>query len=513
MKLTLKFLILFITTLIFGCSDEREPMTMENVIVAGKILNQDRFPDNYTIKIFENNLVSFGNYHTAFINDDGSFKIKFEKSFSSDVYLMYGGLIALFVSPGDSIYVEMDANEVLHTNSKNKYDIQSLTFSGNNEQINNEIKDFLPLVFNVNTQVAYNNEKTLKPEQYLNYLKGKKLKQTQILDSLIKTKDYSEKFIKWSRLLIDYRFASSLFHYTWFYPHSNNKDKKKFEVIDIPESFYSAIKDIPISNSEAIMNSSYSRFLHEYFLTNTDYNSNFSKKYRESRGEFGKSELFQDEFELYLKSILQDYDGIAAEILISQKLFGLLETYKRTDVFENLYPKYKKNLANGFCTLLDVKYYEVKLQEESPEKSKSLFKQENNIEVVANDILKRIIDKNKGKAICLDFWATWCGPCLVEFEYSKKLAKTFAGKDIEFVFLCVKSEKDKWEEKLNEYKLSGSHYLLNDSEYDLLSQKFEIIGIPHYVLIDKNGKIIDGKAPHPSTGEQLIGLINEYINE
>src|SRR5690606_26313423 len=118
-----------------------------------KILNQDRFPDNYTIKIFENNLVSFGNYHTAFINDDGSIKIKFEKSFSSDVYLMYGGLIALFVSSGDSIYVEMYANEVLHTNSKNKYDIQSLTFSGNNEQINNEIKAFLPLVFNVNTQV------------------------------------------------------------------------------------------------------------------------------------------------------------------------------------------------------------------------------------------------------------------------------------------------------------------------------------------------------------------------
>ena len=512
MELTLKSLLLFITILIFGCSNERESVTTKNVIVTGKILNQDKFPDNYTIKIFENNLVSFGNTHTAFINDDGSFQIEFEKFFTSDIYLMYGSLVTLFVSPGDSIHVEFDANELLNPNPDNRHKIQSLKFSGSNKQINNEIKNSMPQIFYENPFEATNKEKTLQPEDYLNYLENVKTKRIQILDSLQKTNEYSEEFIKWSQLLIDYRFASRLFHYTWFYPRSNNKGKRKFEVIDIPESFYKAIEDIPISNNEAIINSSYPRFLHEYFLANTERNSTFYKKNRELRGEFAQSDLFQEEFEKYLKIISNKYDGIASEIFISQKLFGLLDYHNRTDVFEIVYPKYKEEIRHELCYILDKKYAKKKLEEASPEKNESLLKENNEIEIVANDILKKIIDKNKGKVILLDFWATWCGPCLMEFEHSKRLAKTYEKKNIEFVYLCVKSKKEKWEDKLREYNLSGSHYLLDDSEYDILSQKFQIVGIPHYVLIDKDGKIINSKAPNPSSGRQLTSLIDKYIN-
>ena len=348
MKLIQNFFILLLIILIFGCSSKTESIFIDNVVVTGKILNQDKFPDNYTIKIFENNLISFGTYHTAFINDDGSFKIEFEKSFSSDVYLMYGSLITLFVSPGDSVYVEFDANELLNTNRESQYKYESLKFSGDNAQINSEIKDFLPHIFYENPFEATNKEKTLHPTDYLNYLENIKTKRTQILDSLQRTNEYSKDFIKWSRLLIDYRFASKLFHYTWFYPRSNNKEKRKFEVIDIPESFYKAIENIPLTNAEALINSNYPRFLHEYFLTNTDYNSTFDKKLRESRGKFAQSDLFQEEFEKYLKKIDEKYDGIASEILISQKLYGLMDSYNRLDVFEAVYPKYKKRLSDGF---------------------------------------------------------------------------------------------------------------------------------------------------------------------
>jgi hypothetical protein len=134
-------LIGFVAILFSSC--DKSQSNNENVIIAGKILNQQNYPDNYTIKIFENNLVNFnGNTHTEFIEDNGSFKFKFEKSFSSDIYLNYGHLITLFVNPGDSIYIEMDADELFMQNRKNQYSLISLKFSGDSKQINEEINLF-----------------------------------------------------------------------------------------------------------------------------------------------------------------------------------------------------------------------------------------------------------------------------------------------------------------------------------------------------------------------------------
>ena len=509
-------LFLFIALLIFGCS-EKEPLSIKRVIVAGKIINQKKYPDNYTMKVFENNPVNFmGNYHTSFIKDDGSFKVEYEKSFASNVLLCNGSDgIELFVRPGDSIYVEMDANEVLNPNPEDHYNLQSLKFSGSNEQMNNEIKLFHSIIEKRNSIGAITHkEETLQPEEYLEYLKSKKLEQTHILDSLKGKKNFSKEFLQWSQLTIDYQFAQRIFHYTWYYPLANNKKEKRFQVIDIPGSFYKAIEDIPFDSEVALSNGIYPRFLHEYFITNTYYKSAFFKKQLELGAKFRTSDLFQDEFEKILKKIQQEYKGVASEILLSQQLFGLLDVYKRIDVFENLYPIYKKDLRNSFCAIIEAKYSELKLGEKSPEHDKSLVKQEDGIGIgiAANDLLKGIIDKNKGKVIYLDFWATWCGPCVVEFTYSKKIAKAFENRNVEFVYLCVKSEKANWEDKIRENNLPGEHYLLNNSEYDVLSQKFQVIGIPHYVLIDKSGNIIDDNAPHPSSSSELINLIEKYLD-
>jgi thiol-disulfide isomerase/thioredoxin len=514
MKNLTNYLILILAIVLTSCSTKKDSTIEKKAIITGKILNQNKYSDNYTIKVFEIDLVSsLGKYHTEFINDDGSFKIEFNKSFSSDVYLMYGNLITVFIGAGDSVYVEFDADEYSNANEENRYNPKSLKFSGSNEQINEEIKIFGSLINN-KTKILEenNNEKTMLPEEYLSYIKKNKANQSHILDSLTRSTDCSKEFIKWANFEIDYRFASKLFHYTWFYPDANNKGKRNFEVIDIPESFYSSIKNIPINNEAAIINTNYFRFLHEYFLTNTDLHSEVFRQNIESRGKFAKSDSFQIAFEELLRTIKKDYKGIAYEILISQKLFSLMDSYKRLDVFETLYPNYENKLSHDFFNILYEKYSELKLNEQNSTKNENLSKQNNNIEIVANNILDEIIEKNKGKVLYIDFWATWCGPCLMEFENSKNVAKIFENKNIEFVYLCVKSEKENWEDRLREYKLSGNQYLLNDSEYDILSQKFQVVGIPHYVLIDKNGKVIDGNAPHPSNKDQLISLINRYID-
>eukprot|EP01029_Cantina_marsupialis_P000911 TRINITY_DN1071_c0_g1_i4.p5 TRINITY_DN1071_c0_g1~~TRINITY_DN1071_c0_g1_i4.p5 ORF type:complete len:548 (-),score=46.71 TRINITY_DN1071_c0_g1_i4:11847-13490(-) len=510
LKQAIVYLLTFLIVGFVGCSYQKESGKSQKVIVSGLVLNHDKYPNNYTVKIFDKDPIDlYGKSHTAFINDDGSFTIEFDKLFPSDVYLVYGRSHLVFVSPGDSIHVEMEASAVI--DSKDETSLSSLKFSGSNKRLNEEITLFRN---SLHTECSFDityHESTLAPEEFLNYMKEVKKKQEEVLNSLLLKRELSEDFIRWSKHYIDYNFAACLFHYTWYSLFFTKKDKK-FEVIDIPESYYAAMKNIPVSNSEAIISSNYQHFLHEYSLTNTEYKSVLFEKMKESRGKFKKTELFQKEFEAYLQMFTDDYNGIAYEILISRQFLALLNYYKRIDVFESLYPEYKNTLGRSFCEVLDEKYSQAKLQEKEKITDNSVLKNRNATKRRAEDILKKITEKNKGKMICLDFWATWCGPCLMEFKHSKKLAEKFKGEDIEFVYLCIKSDKDKWEEKVREYNLSGNQYLLTDSEYDVLSEKFQIVGIPHFVLIDKNGKVIEKNAPHPSSGDDLVSLIKEHIN-
>jgi hypothetical protein len=76
--------------------------------------------------------------------------------------------------------------------------------------------------------------------------------------------------------------------------------------------------------------------------------------------------------------------------------------------------------------------------------------------------------------------------------------------------LCVKSNKESWQHTISQYKLSGEHYLLNNKQFEILSSVFQITGVPHYILVDKKGNIVDQDAKRPSD-PKLINDINKLL--
>ncbi|MBL0341166.1 MAG: TlpA family protein disulfide reductase [Bacteroidetes bacterium] len=102
----------------------------------------------------------------------------------------------------------------------------------------------------------------------------------------------------------------------------------------------------------------------------------------------------------------------------------------------------------------------------------------------------------KGKYIYVDVWATWCGPCKVEIPHLKKLESELHNKNIAFVSICTFDEMAKWEAMVKEKELSGTQ-LFAPRDNDFV-KKYNIQGIPRFLLIDKEGKILSSDAKRPS---------------
>lgn len=108
----------------------------------------------------------------------------------------------------------------------------------------------------------------------------------------------------------------------------------------------------------------------------------------------------------------------------------------------------------------------------------------------ADVLFETMMNKYKGKVVYVDFWATWCGPCRSENERIKPVKETFAGKNIVFVYITnPSSPKETYDNMIP--GIGGEHYRLTSDEWNYLCSKFNISGIPHTVLVDKEGTVVD----------------------
>jgi len=134
------------------------------------------------------------------------------------------------------------------------------------------------------------------------------------------------------------------------------------------------------------------------------------------------------------------------------------------------------------------------------------------------------LESLRGKYVYIDFWATWCGPCLKEIPYLKKLESQFKGEKIEFVGINVDKleAKEKWKKMVAQKELLGKNQLnaplqgyadkdnIDDKFMKLLYVNSYSIGIPQFALIDPEGHIIDAffyRPSNPKTEKYLSDLL------
>ena len=119
----------------------------------------------------------------------------------------------------------------------------------------------------------------------------------------------------------------------------------------------------------------------------------------------------------------------------------------------------------------------------------------------------------RGKAVYIDVWATWCGPCCAEIPHMEKLAAHYAkNKKIELISISLDDDHAKWEKKLAEDKPEWKQFICPEAFESGLCKNYDIYGIPRFLFFDKDGKVISLDAPRPSY-EGIIEYIDKHLAE
>ncbi len=95
----------------------------------------------------------------------------------------------------------------------------------------------------------------------------------------------------------------------------------------------------------------------------------------------------------------------------------------------------------------------------------------------------------KSEVWVLDFWASWCGPCIEAVPYVKEMQRKYSAKGVRFISLSWDNSEEYWMLALARLKMPWQHLLVSESFKPFINQHFPHKGIPAAFVVRTDGKI------------------------
>jgi thiol-disulfide isomerase/thioredoxin len=457
----MKKLFIFITVAALASCTGKGPANVSTL--SGKVNNN---PNNFVL------LTEGRTADTITLGEDGNFSFTKEIEKPGSYYLQANKKYAIiYLEPGKNLEINFDATAFDST----------LTFAGDLALENK----YNVKINKLNREIAAKSRTmyVASPEEYHEAVTADRQAREKLMaDFMESNPGMSKNFIESEKMSYEFLYYGSLLNFETYH-----KYYAKVDTFELPADWYSFMDNIDLNNEKyldipACMNV-VSGIVDKKIEESTDLGDDA----------WGTPALLTAQFDWITKNIT---NPAVADHFMYSYLTSVVD-YTGPSGIENFIDIYNEKSNNT----KNIEELAKKVEEWAPLAPGMPAPEFTLPDINGNEVS---LADFKGKYVYIDFWATWCGPCKIEIPALAKLVKQYSDKNIVIMSISVDRDKQAWVDMLTRDKPEWLQ--LHDGI--MMNDNYLVKFIPTFVLIDRDGNILNPRAPRPSSGEKLTSLLD-----
>lgn len=451
-----------VISLLAACGEKAAEGKVDYAVLSGKVSSVDAKGENQKLLLLQNDEV----VKEIPVQADGTFRDTIREIGDNHFYYLVENPTVqtpLYLANGTNMELTLN-EEVSKTMVSGSQTKQTQYLIERNSFINDRINGADSNLFGQKPQEFKENVKAFFAE----------------LDKKLKAYGFDEEFVKNQEKWTNYKFVEYLTIFPTYHRYTSGN-----EAI-LPDDFYAERDGIDYDNAEEFRTiDTYRDLVRSKFYTIIN-NPNDAEN---------------------IKKFISEVNALKSDNIRADLAKGTLQLISPSStVNKEIFDFINKNVTDEKVKEAAKKAYDVatKLTSGSPSPKFSNYENFNGGTTSLDDF--------KGKVTYIDIWATWCLPCRGEIPALKELEKKFHGKDVAFVSISIDQNKDEWKEFVKSEDLKGVQLFAENAFESQFIQDYGIRQIPTFIIIDKEGKIVNADAPRPSSDE-ITGLLEGLLKK
>ena len=474
--------------------------------------------------------------------------------------------IPFFVEPGDSLhavvtFAEMAAADSaaavepdsLHSAADEVSSPYSLTFSGRGAENNRFLAEFWP------QYRSFRPDNGLEPEEFARQVKQRRRDDFALLAEGRERYALSPGFIDYMTVFLNYKWADQMFSYPKFAFRNGNwvfrLNVKPSERRAVPPDYYDFLQEIPLIDEKAIGVQEYrwfvvnaldleakwdrpSRLADEYKLSglglspavHAQLDSMYDAHRRAARP---SHEAARPSHEAARPSQKIDLSGLGLSPDIQSQLYSILAgassfvpppgIAERYDLAQQklqgrvlywfLAGELRNGIRDGYEAYVDARWQSFAESNPFPEYTEAikavliLQPGQPAPDFTLNDPDGQAVSLSqfKGKVVLLDFWASWCGPCIADLGTLRKIKEQVTAQPVVFLNVSLDENEAAWKQAIAKHQIQGVH-VRSGGHSEQVAQAYNVGSLPRYYLVDPQGLIVENNLSLFNTDEVVAKI-------